>query len=65
MSDKKLTKWLVRDNEGEYITVYAESWKCGGDGLKFFVGEGIAAWFISWQHFREIDNSEPAENKCA
>ena len=51
--DKKQKQWLVKDKDGEYVSVLADDWECRGSGLIFLV-EGIkVAWFINWQHFRK------------
>ena len=51
--DKKQKQWLVKDGDGEYVSVLADDWECGGNGL-IFLAEGIkVAWFINWQHFRK------------
>lgn len=55
MDDEKVKKqWLVKGRDGEYISITADSWVCGGNGLKFYLGDTTVAWFISWQHFREV-----------
>ena len=52
--NEKQEQWLVKDGEGEDISVFADYWECGGDGLIFFVEGKKVAWFVSWLHFRKV-----------
>ena len=48
-----LSKWTVKDAEGEYFIICADYWECSGKGLQFFIDDKIVSWFTSWQHFRK------------
>ena len=52
--NEKQEQWLVKDKDGEYVSVLADDWECGGNGLIFFVGGEKVAWFVSWLHFRKV-----------
>ena len=54
MEENKKTQWLVKDFDGEYIVITADSWTCGGNGLYFFVGEKKVAHFLRWSSYRQI-----------
>jgi hypothetical protein len=54
MEENKKTQWLVKDFDGEYIVITADSWTCGGNGLYFFVGEKKVAHFLRWSSYREL-----------
>ena len=52
--EEKEVEWLVKDKEGEYISVFADHWVCGVNGLAFFAGSKKVAWFGRWEHFRKV-----------
>lgn len=52
--NKKQEEWLVKDKDGEYVSVLADDWEFGGSGLTFFAGGEKIARFASWQHFRKV-----------
>ena len=52
--EEKEVQWLVKDKDGESISVFADSWTCGVNGLAFYVGSKKVACFASWQHFRKV-----------
>ena len=54
MEENKRKQWLVKDFDGEYIVITADSWTCGGNGLYFFVGEKKVAHFLRWSSYREL-----------
>ena len=46
--------WLIKDIDGEYITVNANDIQYGGNGLSFFVNKIIIAHFSRWASFRRL-----------
>jgi hypothetical protein len=46
--------YLVKDTDGEHITVRADDWISGGDGLKFFVKGERVAHFLRWVYFKKF-----------
>lgn len=56
MAEKReLEIWLVKDTDGEYITVRAHDWECGGNGLVFLVDGEKVAHFIRWSSYRKLN----------
>ena len=39
---------------GERREITAERWSASVDGLKFFVGDEVVAWFTEWSSFEKI-----------
>ena len=52
---KELELWLVKDTDGEIVTVRSDNWECGGNGLKFFVNDEKVAHFIRWASYRKLN----------
>lgn len=52
---REIEIWLVKDTDGEYVTVRANNWQCGGNGLVFLVGEERVAHFIRWCSYRKLN----------
>ncbi len=36
----------------EYVNLVADNWKCGVNGLKFYLNGVLIAWFITWCHWQ-------------
>lgn len=52
---KEANNYLIKDKEGEYISITADNWECGGNGLKFYLDAKVIAWFVAWQHYRKVN----------
>jgi hypothetical protein len=40
-----------------YYTIKADGWIVGAEGLKFYQDEEVVAWFITWDHWRIVDET--------
>ncbi|MCM2357894.1 MAG: hypothetical protein NDI77_07075 [Geobacteraceae bacterium] len=45
--------WLVKDTDGEEVTVKAHSWTLSIEGLSFHLNDVKVAHFIRWASYRE------------
>ena len=64
IENKKQEQWLVKDREGEYISVLADDWEFAENGLTFFAGGEKIARFASWQHFRkDVADTQPRDKR--
>jgi hypothetical protein len=51
-TDPVLKHFAIRSGE-DVVFVPAQSWECGGNGLKFIRDKYVVAWFINWDYFYE------------
>jgi hypothetical protein len=54
MSNPEVNLWLVKDTDGEYVTVRADNWEVSGNGLVFKLGDVRVAHFIRWVSYRRV-----------
>ena len=52
--NRVLQYWRVTLPNGVVETVEAEKWDCSENGLRFFVGKEVIAWFLVWDNFRKV-----------
>ena len=52
MKDKKIEEWLIKDVDGQHLSVYADDWVQCGNELKFYKDEELVAYFLRWVNFR-------------
>ena len=50
-----MKKYQIKDSDGQCITVTADKFECGDNGLKFYLDDVIQAWFLSWKWFIELE----------
>jgi len=56
MDEKRdLEQWLVKDMDGEYITVKANHWKLSNSGLEFCIDDERVAYFVRWASYRKLN----------
>lgn len=55
MDERKIEVWLVKDEDGEYITVKADDWEVSGNGLVFKLGGQRVAHFVRWASYRRMN----------
>ena len=55
MKNTKIEKWIIKDADGEYITVKADTWEVGGNGLVFYRNGERVAHFARWSNYRKLN----------
>ena len=53
--ETKFETWLIKDTDGEYVTVRADNWEVSSNGLVYFRDGVKVAHFIRWVSARKLN----------
>lgn len=54
----QMDEWIIKCAENEMVLVKADKWECGGNGLQFYIGDEVIAWFLVWERFMKRPKPE-------